>query len=373
MANMFAAPLIGAMLGDLGAEVVKVEPPGGDQFRMLGSGADPNRPNSWTLVTRNKRMVTVDTSTAEGLDLLHRLTAVADVILLNHPRTLLERLDSTYEAIAARNPRAVVVNASTFGTSGPYADRTGNGSLAEAFSGLTDNFRGSGGRPFLTPLPLGDHLTALAGVIGTVAACYWRDARGGQGQYVDLAQYEAVLTMLGPRVISWLPDHPPVGADSTRSSGLRGTFQTADGQWVTVTAYSDAQITRLLTAVGVDVPSEGASAEQLAALAEEWIGTRDRQTVVDALLAARIQISPINDITALLADPHVQHRQSIVEVSDPVLGPVRVLNPTPRLTATAGRVRWINRPLGADNDAVYGEWLGLSPDEITKLRHVAAM
>jgi formyl-CoA transferase len=210
-------------------------------------------------------------------------------------------------------------------------------------------------------------------VIGTVAACYWRDARGGQGQYVDLAQYEAVLTMLGPRVISWLPDHPPVGADSTRSSGLRGTFQTADGQWVTVTAYSDAQITRLLTAVGVDVPSEGASAEQLAALAEEWIGTRDRQTVVDALLAARIQISPINDITALLADPHVQHRQSIVEVSDPVLGPVRVLNPTPRLTATAGRVRWINRPLGADNDAVYREWLGLSPDEITKLRQAAAI
>ncbi len=359
LASLFAAPLMGAMLGDFGADVVKVEPPEGDQLRPR----DGNLSGPWTLVSRNKRMITLDAETDDGRDLLHRLTAVADVITLNHPRALLERLACTYEEIAARNARAVVVNTSAFGTTGPYADRTGNGSIAEAFAGLTNLIRDQDGRPMLTPVLFGDHLTAVAGVIGTLASCYWRDACGRGGQYVDLTMYEAVLTVLGPYLLA-PNDHPaPQGAreeEASPRSGLRGTFQTADGGWVAATAYSDAQIRRFLATVGVTVGDDAASAEapDLAGRAATWISTHDRDNVVEALLAARIQVAPVNDGASLAADPQVHHRGSLVNVGPEGSGTLTFLRPTPLLGESPGAIRWANRPLGADQEAVLMEWLG---------------
>jgi len=335
----------------------------------MGRRGRPSRPDVWTLVTRNKRLVTLDLSQADGIEILHRLTAVADVVLLNHPRALLERLGCTYEAIAARNSRAVVVNTSTFGPTGPYADRPGNGSLAEAFSGLTRLLAGPDGEPGPTPVLFGDYLTALAGTVGTVAACYWRDVRSGTGQNVDLTQFEAVLGLLGPQLIGWAPDDR--APERPRPGGLRGTFRTADGAWLTVTAYSDAQVSRLLAAVGVsaDATEGGAgTGTDLAALATRWIGAHDRETVTGALLQARIQTAPVNDIGSLLSDPQVRHRGSVVDLDDADLGTLRLARPAPVLGATPGGVRWINRPLGADTGAVYAEWLGIGPEELDGLR-----
>lgn len=344
LANLFAVPLMGSMLGDLGADVVKVEPPEGDQMRVLASGQ--GGPNTWTLVTRNKRMIVVDTAGAEGLETLHRLTARADIVTLNHPARLLERLGCTYGAIAARNPAAIVVNGSTFGTTGPYADRPGNGTLAESFAGLTDLLRDGDSRPLVTPALLGDHFTALAGLSGTLAACYWRDARGGKGQYVDLTQYEAVLTAVGPQLIAGpVPDR--------RTSGLRGSFPTADGGWVTATAYSDGQIRRLLDTVGLVGDSQ-----DLVGLARDWIGSHERDEVVAAFEKARIQVTPVNDVAALLRDPQVAYRESIVQVEDADHGTLRFPRPAPVLTASPAAVRWANRPLGADTEEVLRDWLG---------------
>jgi formyl-CoA transferase len=346
------------MLGDLGADVVKVEPPGGDQLRVLAGGQP--RAGPWTLASRSKRMITLDVATDDGRDVLHRLTAVADVVTLNHPRELLERMGCTYEDIAARNPRAVVVNASAFGTTGPYADRTGNGSIAEAFAGLTDLIRDRHGRPMLTPILFGDHLTAVAGVIGTLAACYWRDAGGGRGQYVDLTMYEAVLAVLGPHVLASGGGLEDQDRASGSGSGLRGSFPTADGGWVVATAYSDAQVSRLLEAVGVtdsaDVPS--ASPADLARLAAAWISTQDCETVVEALLRARIQVTPVNNAVSLAADPQVQHRGSLVHLGRGELRPVTLPRPTPLLSESPASIRGADRPLGADQEAVLREWLG---------------
>jgi formyl-CoA transferase len=287
---------------------------------------------------------------------------VADVVLLNQPRRVLERTGCTYEAIAARNPRAVVVLVSGWGATGPYAERGGNGTLGEAFAGLTDQTRGPDGVPRLSGVLMGDHLTALAGTIGTLAACYGRDARGGSGQLVDVALYEAVLAVLAPQLVTWDPERPAAGREGP---GIRTTFRAGDGGWVAVTAYSPAQITRLLRAVGVEV---GDGEEDLAALVGQWIGGHDRATVLDAFHDARIGIAPVNDIGALLADGHARARDAVVEVDDPDAGMVRLPHPTPRLAATPGRVRWTARPLGADNERVYREWLGLDAAAVDGLR-----
>ncbi len=295
LASLFAVPLMGAMLGDLGADVVKVEPPAGDALRVLGGSAD--RPGPWTLSSRNKRMVVADPSTTEGIELLHRLTAVADVVTTNHPRPLLERLGCTYEDIAARNKRTIVVNASTFGTAGPYANRPGNGSVAESFAGFTYLNRVADGTPALTPVLLGDHLTALTGLIGTLAACYWRDTGSGQGQHIDLSMYEAVLSVLGPQLLAEQArsggSAGSAGSAGSSRPGLRGAFPTGDGNWITATAYSDAQISRLLDVVGLDVGHDpAAGSPDLAGVAADWMSGQDRQTVVDALERGPNRVQP---------------------------------------------------------------------------------
>ena len=381
LATLNAGPTLGAMLGDLGADVVKVEPRGGEDFRVLGAASGgPPRPSSWTVVGRNKRMVTLDHDQPEGRDILGRLTAVADVVVLNQPRRVLERMDCTFEAISARNERAVVVQVSGWGVTGPYADRSGNGTLGEAFAGLTDQGRQIDGVPRLSGVLMGDHLTALAGVIGTLAACYWRDARGGRGQLVDVALYEAVLSVLAPQIVAWDPDRAPSAGPARRAGpGIRDTFATTDGRWVAVTAYSNSQITRLLRAVGVEVPEPGTAkaregrSPDLGALVGEWIAGHDSPTVLDAFHQARIGIAPVNDIADVVADEHARARQAVLEVDDPELGPVRLPHPTPRLSATPGKVRWTARALGADNDSVYPDWLSLDAADLARLRQAGVI
>jgi crotonobetainyl-CoA:carnitine CoA-transferase CaiB-like acyl-CoA transferase len=370
LATLNAGPSLTAMLGDLGAEVVKVELPSGDDFRILGTATDDAlRPGLWNLVARNKRMVTLDYKRPEGVALLAKLTVAADIIVCNQPRSLLERLDCTYESIAARNPRAVVVQVSGWGATGPYADLPGNGTLGEAFAGLTDLQRDASDTPRLTGALLGDHLTALAGVIGTLAACYWRDAQGGTGQLVDVALYEAVVAALGPQIVTWDPEPADDKRPARRAGhGIRDTFRTGDNRWVVVTSYSPAQISRVLEAVGVPVPDDDPARVDLGALVAQWILANDQDTVLDRFHEARIGIAPVNDVGALLGDHHAQARGAIVEIEHPLLGTIRIPRPSPQFSTTPSRVRSVDRALGADNDAVYAEWLGLGPPALDALR-----
>ena len=380
LATLNAGPALGAMLGDLGADVVKVELPAGDDFRVLGTaGQGPPRPGLWNLVARNKRMVTLDYKRPEGVELLRRLTVAADVIVCNQPPSLLERMDCTYRAIAERNAGAIVVAVSGWGSTGPDADVAGNGTLGEAFAGLTDLQRDPDGTPRLSGALIGDHLTALAGVIGTLAACYWRDVNGGTGQFVDVALYEAVVSALGPQVVAWDPAavaEEPDGPPKRAGRGIRDVFQTADGRWVVVTSYSDAQITRLLDAVGMAVPpvadqsaaSPGAmETPDMAGLVAQWIGANPRHEVLEQFRRLRIGIAPVNDVGSFMADPHAQARQAVIEVAHPLLGTVRVPRPSPRLSATPAEVRSVDRRLGEDNAEVYAEWLGLDAPTIDAL------
>ena len=356
LASLYAAPLLAAILGDFGADVVKVEPPEGEPFRAIVGRDDGGGPSVWTLVTRNKRMVVADHRQPDGLELLRRLTAVADVVVANHPHAVLERMDCTYEAISARNPAVVMVNVSGWGDDGPYAGRGGNGTIAEAFAGLTDVVTAGEDRPLSAAL-LGDCLTALSGAIGVLAACVWRASASGRGQYVEVPMYEAVLRAVAPQVVALRP-----GAATERAGGgLRQVFRTADGRRVVATAYTVAQIERLLDAVGVPRPAAGlpTDAATLGRMVEEWAGGHDLATVLAALEATRIPAAPVNDVAAVVADAHVQARRSVADLDVAGHGSVRMPAPTPRLSVTPGtRPRFAERALGADTAAVCRDWLG---------------
>jgi formyl-CoA transferase len=312
VATLFPAPVLAAMLGDFGADVVKVEPRDGDPLRRIG--AIP-----WAVAGRNKRSVRVDFDTRDGLELLHGLIGVADVVVLNQPRRVLERWGCTDDEITTRNPRAIVTHVTAFGATGPYADRSGNGTLAEAYIGLP-----------VSSVPLGDSMAAISGVIGVLTALYWRDARGGTGQVVDVSMYESLLPLLAPTI---------AGLSSRTVRSLRDVFVAADGQSVAVSATTEPQLQRLRELVGSDDVSG-------------WVASRSANGAVEALIAARVPAVEVKDVPQLLADGHVVARNSVTIVDG-----TTIPSPTPRLSATPGAITHLGPGLGDHTDEVVAEWL----------------
>jgi crotonobetainyl-CoA:carnitine CoA-transferase CaiB-like acyl-CoA transferase len=368
ISTLFAAPLIAAMLGDFGADVVKVEPPQGDPLRAMGAQRD-DRSLMWALVARNKRAVTLDFDDDAGLDLLHRLVEHADVLVENFPRSTLECWQCTYEDLSARNPRLVMVSVSCYGASGPYRDRPGAGTLAEAFGGLTNMIGEPDGPPMLPSVALGDTITAMAGVIGALTACYHRDAGDGPGQHVDVSMYEPILQLLAGPIAAYDPSGDPPRRTGSRVPGgvPRNVYRTRDGRWVAVSGTTDNQVSRLLPLIGRDTPEDRArfgrstarlaAADELDRLVADWIAARDHDDVIETFLSARIPAAPVNDLAALLDDPHVTSRASLVRVEDDELGPSTMPAPTPRLGSTPGRIGAPGPKLGAHTDEVVREWL----------------
>jgi crotonobetainyl-CoA:carnitine CoA-transferase CaiB-like acyl-CoA transferase len=368
ISTLFAAPQIAAMLGDFGADVVKVEPPHGDPLRAMGAQRDGHS-LVWALAARNKRSITLDFDDGAGLELLHRLVDRADVLVENFPRSTLERWHCTYDELAATNPRLIVVSVSCYGATGPYRDRPGAGTLAEAFGGLTNMIGEPDGPPMLPSVALGDTVTAMAGVIGALAACYHRDARKGRGQRVDVSMYEPILHVLAGTIVAYDPsgETPRRTGSRVRGGVPRNVYRTRDGHWLAVSGTTDAQVARLLPLIGRDTPDDRArfgrsparlaAADELDGLVAAWIATRDRDDVIEAFLDTRIPAAPVNDLPALLDDPHVSSRASTVRIDTDELGPLTMPAPAPRLDATPGRVRTPGPELGAHNEEVVRDWL----------------
>ncbi|MEX1009247.1 MAG: CoA transferase [Acidimicrobiia bacterium] len=369
LATLFPAPMVAAMLGDLGADVVKVEPTGGDPLRVTGAMRG-DRTFVWALADRNKRAVCVDYDTADGVELVQQLSAVADVVVLNQPQRVLERWGCTYDEIAARNPGAIVVLVTGFGADGPNAERAGNGTVLEAYGGLTHMTGEADAAPVLSSVPIGDYMGAFFGVSGVLAALYWRDARGGTGQLVDVSIYEAVLQFLGPAMVAWSPGEPAPARTGSRIpvATPRNVYRTGDARWVVISGPVDAQVLRILELMGTDTEDarakfgrateRNAHADELDALVADWVGTQDAAALVDALVAARIPVTVVNDVESLLADAHVQARSSISVVDDPELGTLHMPAPAPHLSRTPPRITSTGPALGADTDDVVRDWLG---------------
>jgi formyl-CoA transferase len=369
LATLFPAPMVAAMLGDFGADVVKVEPPTGDPLRVTGAMRG-DRTFVWALADRNKRAVRVDFETLDGIEHVQRLTAVADIVVLNQPPRVLERWGCTYDEIATRNPRAIVVQVSGYGAVGPYADRPGNGTVLEAYGGLTHMTGEADGPPVLASVPVGDYMGAFFGLSGVLAALYWRDVNGGTGQVVDVSLYEAVLQFLGPAMVAWSPGAPSPTRTGSRIpvATPRNVYRTRDERWVVISGPVDAQVLRLLELIGADTDDNrarfgraterNANADALDGMVAGWVATQDARAVVDALVAARIPVTEVNDVESLLADPHVRARQSIAAVDDPELGTLYLPAPAPHLSRTPPRIATTGPRLGADTDDVLRDWLG---------------
>jgi len=358
LATLYAAPQIGAMLGDLGADVVKVEPPEGDPMRRMGVARD-GEALTWLWVGRNKRSVTLDLDDDADRATLHRLVGAADVLVENLPERVRERWHCTYDELSATNPRLVVVSVSGYGLTGPYADRPGAGTLAEAFGGLTSMTGDADGPPMLPSVAIGDTLTAFSGVIGALAACWGRDARDEErGRHVDVSMFEPILHVMGGAIATYAPGTEPPSRTGSRVHGgvPRNVYRTKDGRYVAVSGTTDAQVARVLELIGHDTPEDherfGTSearlrvADDLDGLVADWVAANDRDTVVRGFLAARVPVAPVNDVRDVLADPHVAERGSVVDGFAAAL---------PRMTGSAAP-RGRAPDLGAHTAAVIAEW-----------------
>ncbi|KQX82009.1 CoA transferase [Streptomyces sp. Root1310] len=383
LATLFAGPLAATMLGDFGAEVIKVEHP---------TQPDPSRGHGpskdgvglwWKLLGRNKRTITLNLSRPGGRATLLRLAATADVIIENFRPGTLEKWDLGWDALSAANPRLVLTRVTAFGQFGPYAHRPGFGTLAEAMSGFAAITGEPDASPTLPPFGLADSIAGLATAYAVMTALAARD-RTGEGQVVDMAIIEPILTVLGPQPL-WYDQLGYVQArtgNRSANNAPRNTYRTADGNWVAVSTSAQSIAERVMRLVGrpdlIDEPwfATGADRAAHADLLDEavgsWIAARSRTDVLAAFEKAEAAIAPIQDVRDVLADPQYQALDTITAVEDPELGRIRMQNVLFRLSSTPGAIRWTGRPHGADTDEVLTE-LGLTEAELTSLREAGAL
>jgi crotonobetainyl-CoA:carnitine CoA-transferase CaiB-like acyl-CoA transferase len=368
VATLFAAPQVATMLADLGADVVKVEPPDGDPLRHLGQRRS-GRSTAWELVGRNKRSLVLDlerSAATEDRETFRRLVGRADVLVENLPESLRRRWGCDHRALSAVNPALVVVSVSCYGRSGPYADRPGAGTLAEAYAGLTHMTGEVDGPPLLASVAIGDTVTAFAGVMGALAACWARDARGRSGRLVDVSMYEPVLAIMGATIAGWDRAGPAPARLGSRVAGgsPRNVYRARDGRYVAVSGTTDPQVARVLELIGRSGPDDQARfghaeqrarhADELEGLVAAWVARHDRDEVVRAFLDRRIGVSPVNDVADLDDDPHVAARASLVTVEATgvvVPAPLPLMSGQRRVPAPAPE-------LGADRASVLEDWLG---------------
>ncbi|MBM3662696.1 MAG: CoA transferase [Actinobacteria bacterium] len=347
--TVIAGPNCTRYLADFGADVVKVErPDGGDSLRRLG-WEDSSAPGQgismwWRLVSRNKRSVVLDFKDPDDLARMQELCSDADVLVENFRPGTLERLGLDPVSLIERNPRLVVTRVTGFGQSGPYRDRPGFATQAEALSGFASLNGQAAGPPLLPPIALTDEVTALAAAFATMVALH-----SGVGQVVDVNLVETMLQLMGPLLTRYGLD----GEVQERLGGgifctvPRNTYRTADGEWIAVSSSSDSVAARVLDLVGLDGDQRFASftdrlehREEIDQHVAAWIAERTAEDVLAAFEGAGAAAAHVHDIADIFADPHFTERQSIA-VLDGVPMPGLIAG----LSATPGRLRWVGEPL----------------------------
>ncbi|MGE0386698.1 MAG: CaiB/BaiF CoA transferase family protein [Gammaproteobacteria bacterium] len=382
--TMMAGPFAATLLGDYGADVIKIERRGGDIQRYIGPGPT-GLCYRWQVDARNKRCITLDIRKPEGQALYRRLAAWADVLIENNRPGAMERLGLGYEQLRAVNPRLVYVRVSGFGDTGPYRDRPGYDFTGAAFGGLTAVTGYPDRPPVLPGFPVLDYSAGMFAAIGALEALRRRDAPGGSGagEYVDLALYEPVLRIsqhalqlyATEGIVQAREGGMPVG-DKPPQTTHGWTYETRDGHYISAFPVSVEQFQQLARLLGDPVllapgaelmENRTAISPYMDRVLRPWIRARDRDEVLAALVAADVACAPVNDARDLYQDPHIRARGNIVETMNTRGEPLAMPGVIPRFAGRPGTVRWTGEDIGASNEAVFQGLLGLPDDEYRRL------
>lgn len=378
LGSMFAGPFAASLLGDFGADVIKVElPKVGDAVRGIGPVIE-GVSGPWTTLSRNKRCISLDIRKEKGKEVLKRLAAWADVVVENFRPGTLEKWGLGYDVLKQVNPKLIMVRISGFGQTGPYSDRAGFGTPATAFSGLT-YMQGYPDRPPVSPpYAMVDYIAGLFGTIAALMALYHLDHHeGAEGQQADLALYESVFRTL-ETVVS---QYALTGVVRERightllESAPAGAFECQDGKWIVLVASTQRSWERCAEVMGhpewIRTPHFGTNADRvehregLLALVQDWLLGRPSTEALQLLDAGGVPACPVNSMADIFEDPQFRARENLIQVEHPVLGKVTMSGIIPKFSATPGEVRFPGPvAIGEHNHEVYQDILGLSPDEV---------
>ncbi|MEE2688221.1 MAG: CaiB/BaiF CoA-transferase family protein [Pseudomonadota bacterium] len=383
IATFVAAPFASTILSEFGAEVIKVEnPKGGDPWRHYGTKtARDGDTLAWMTESRNKTSVTLDLRTPEGVDILKRLVAVSDVMCENFRPGTLERWGLGWEVLHEVNPKLVLLRVSGYGQTGPYKQRPGFARIAQAFGGLT-YLAGMPDGPPVTPgsTSLADYTSGLYGALGILIALKSCD-RTGEGQVIDMALYESIFRFLDELVPAYAKEGTIRQREGmgTKLACPHGHFQTGDEKWVSIACTSDRMFARLAKVMGQPELSNPdmyqttaqriAARERVDGLVTDFTRSYKQSEVLQKCTDGDVPCGAINSVADIFEDPQFEARDNLLRFNDPVAGEIVVPGVIPKLSKTPGRVKHVGPPLGDGIDAIYGDLLGLSTEEIADLKN----
>jgi len=377
LGSTVAAPFCGRLLGDFGADVIKVEDCNGDALRFMGRQAGGKTMYAATLL-RNKRVAAIDLRSAEGQEAVRRLAAKSDIVIENFRPGALEQWGLGYEALRAAKPDTIMVRISGFGQTGPYSQRAGYGIVGEAVSGLR-HINGDPDRPPARNMtPLTDYITGLYSAFGAVLALLHRHLTG-QGQMIDAALYECAFSFCEP----FVPLYDKLGIVANRAGSRmpdanpNNLYPTRDGEWILVAAFSDPMFRRLCEVmvrpdlVGderfVSLPARNANPDALDEEIVRWTSAHDLADLEARLHAAGVPATRIFSMADIFRDPHFAARGMLQPVPDADMGPVKLAAPVPKMSATPGAIRSSGGRRGQHTRAVLRELAGYTDAEVDRL------
>jgi crotonobetainyl-CoA:carnitine CoA-transferase CaiB-like acyl-CoA transferase len=381
IATFIAAPFCGTILGEFGAEVIKIEQPGeGDSLRRFGTMTEAGDTLVWLSEARNKRSLTLDLRKPEGAEIFRKLVAQSDVVLENFRPGTLEKWGLGFEDLARINPRLVMLRVSAYGQTGPMKDKPGFARIAHAFSGLA-HLTGERDGPPVTPgsTSLADYMSGLFGAVGVLVALRHAE-QTGEGQVVDVGLYESifrVLDELAPAFARSGFQRERMGAH-TVNAVPHGHFPTRDGAWVALACSNDRMWRRLAEAMGRpelgEDPRYSTSKarddrrDALNALVTAWTGSLDLADILAACEAVEAPVSKLLSIADIFAEPQYAARENLLRIVDPRAGELVVPGPVPRMSRTPPELRSAGPALGDANAEILGGLLGLSADQFAELK-----
>ena len=384
--TLLAGPWGATLLGDFGAEVIKVEQPDtGDSLRGPPKDGKPGTPLNWLIDSRNKKSITLNLRAKKGQQILRELVGISDVLFENFTPGTLEKWGLGWNDLKQVNPNLIMVRVSGYGQTGPYSDRPGYDRIALGFSGYMYPTGFPDRYPVRPAFATADYNTATFGAYAAMLALYARDVNQEAGQLIDLALYEAPFRISSNLVASWNATGKNRERIGNRNPGFSpaGTFETSDQRYIQIAAGGDNVWRRLAKIIGGDALAEDIRyktsrdrinrSDELEQLIENWIGQREFSEVENTLVQAGVPAGGILRASDIAEDPHYRERDSLIEFEDPVNGKIAMPGVIPKLSETPGEVKWTGPALGHHNQEIYEGLLDKTKSELLDLQNAGTI